>query len=46
MEYIISLIQKGRLKYVHKEFKLGWFRISWYHFQDKFTLRFEISRGW
>lgn len=34
------------IHYLHKVFKFGWFRISIYKLQEKFTFRFEISSGW
>ena len=32
--------------YIHKSFKLGWFKVSIYVLGSKFSLRFEIAEGW
>jgi hypothetical protein len=37
---------KERKKYHHLEIELGWFRFSFYKMRKKFTVRFEISKGW
>lgn len=33
-------------KYIHKSFRIGIFRISWYFLGKRFCIRMEISRGW
>jgi hypothetical protein len=37
---------KKKKEYIHKQYKLGWFRFSFYKLHNKFTIRFEISKGW
>lgn len=32
--------------YIHKQFNIGWLRVSLYILGKKFTLRIEISKGW
>lgn len=32
--------------FIHESYKLGWFRFSFYRLGWKFSIRFEIARGW
>ena len=32
--------------YLHREFRIGWIRFSYYKFGKKLTIRFELSKGW
>lgn len=45
MKRITNKIKKA-VHYVHKEVVIGWFRVSFYKLGKKFTLRFEIAKGW
>jgi len=45
MRVIVSKIKKA-VHYIHKEIEIGWFRVSFYKLGKKFTLRFEIAKGW
>ena len=33
-------------KQIHKEFKIGIFRFSFYKLRNKWTFRLELSSGW
>ena len=37
---------KKKNKYLHYIFQLGWLRFSLYMLGKKFSLRFEICKGW
>ena len=43
---ILTKERKRATMYIHKEMRVGWFRFSFYKLFEKFTIRFEISRGW
>jgi hypothetical protein len=32
--------------YIHKTFRIGIFRFSFYRLGKRFTIRIELSRGW
>ena len=46
MTKIKEIIRTKKQVYVYEEIKFGWFRFSFYRLQNKFTIRFELSRGW
>jgi len=33
-------------RFIHWEFRVGIFRISFYKMKKQLTIRFEISKGW
>jgi hypothetical protein len=37
---------KKKLNYIHKSFKLGIIRISFFKLNKKWTIRMEMSYGW
>ena len=32
--------------YIHKNYSIGWFKLSIFKLKNKFSIRFEISKGW
>jgi hypothetical protein len=32
--------------YLHKIYKIGWFRFSFYRLGKRFCVRIELSKGW
>lgn len=42
----ITKIKKNKLYYIHVNYRIGIFRFSFYKLGKRFTVRFEISRGW
>jgi len=32
--------------FIHKIYNLGWITLSFFKLKNKFTIRFEISKGW
>ena len=48
-----NLIKKGKIMfkikkavYIHENYKIGWFRFSFYRLGWKFCVRIELSSGW
>jgi hypothetical protein len=41
-----NFIKVKNKTYIYQEIKIGWFRFSFSHFGKKFSIRFEISKGW
>ena len=37
---------KGNKKFIYLEISLWVFRFSFYKLRDKFSIRFEINKGW
>jgi hypothetical protein len=46
MTILKDLIKINKKVYVHEEIIIGWFRLSYYRYGKKLTIRFEISKGW
>jgi hypothetical protein len=37
---------KRKLIYIHKTFKIGIIRVSFFKLRDKWQIRIELGRGW
>lgn len=46
MTKIRKVIKLGKKVYIYEYIQIGWFRFVYYRLGNKFTIRFELSRGW
>jgi hypothetical protein len=42
----IPIIKLKSKVYIHESLQIGWFRFAYYRLGSKFSVRFEIARGW